>query len=52
MRFYPDKGYEPLWQLNLDVSLPPDSPERRRVLELFAELERFEKPDNMDVYAK
>ena len=50
MRFYPDKGYEPLWQLNLDVSLPPDSPERRRVLELFAELERFEKPDDMDVY--
>lgn len=50
MRFTPDNGYEKLWDLNLDVSLPADSPQRLKVLKLFQEFEHFDCPDNMNVW--
>lgn len=49
MRFTPDNSYEKLWKLNLDVSEPADSPHRKEVLALFSELERFEKPADMEI---
>jgi len=49
MRFKPDKGYEKLWKLNLDVSEPSDSPKRLEAAKLFQELEYFQKPDDMEV---
>ena len=49
MKYYPDKGYEALWDLKLDVNTPPDSPERLKVVGMLNELEHFDVPENMEV---
>lgn len=49
MEFKPDRGYEKLWEISLDVSEPDNSPKRQHVLKLFQELEHFDKPEDMDV---
>ena len=50
MKFNPDKGYEKLWSLDLGVNEPADSPKRKKVQELFNELEHFDKPEDMEVF--